>query len=492
MTDGATHERVPRDDVDHGSRTRGVDGRVAPIPGRRDSREASVVSPDTVPTPAVSILMLQRLAGNQAVGAMLAAGGSEPGIQRKRNVDAPEAPPDEASEAKKPAKKAAEPVTGYVGMNPDASKEIGALKGTSRETVRTTTGDAKLEARLKDATGIPDYVSRDLGIDPGQGDRYQKAIDALTACDPVARDTLGELMRWMNQAEQGQISLDRLVLSGHSNGFQFWGDSARRNAPQHPGTLILERDLGNVTSVFPGAAGQVRSIMFSACETVGAVETVVRLFPNLDSVWAYAGFSPDIGQGSTAHIQTWARATEGVKTPTKDVARGSAAIWTKKDGFIVNDPGASSVESAYTEAMAGFVGVGNPMIRGERPIDEPSLNELYERLHRVIAHPAATKDQKETMTQLMEVILRLRHWDKIRARFSATYGSELAEAYRQLELSPPDWASISRKGLTAHLEVLDKAYESHPDATAAHDTIERLVHRGLARLDPELIPPDWN
>jgi hypothetical protein len=492
MTDGAARERVSREDVDRGPRNRAVGGRAVPIPGRRDSRASSGVSPDFAATPAVSILTLQRLAGNQAVGAMLAAGGSAPGTQRKRNVDAPEAPPDEASESKKTPKKDAEPITGYVGMNPDASKEIGALKGASREAVRTTTGDAKLEQRLKDATGIPDYVSRDLGIDAGQGDRYQKAIDALTACDPVARDTLGELMRWMNQAEQGQISLDRLVLSGHSNGFQFWGDSERRNAPQHPGTLIIERDLGNVTALFPGAAGQVRSIMFSACETVGAVETVIRLFPNLDSVWAYAGFSPDIGQGSPAHIQTWARATEGAKTPAKDAARGSAAIWTKKDGFIVNDPGAGSVETAYTQAMAGFVGVGNPMIRGERPIEEASLNELYERLHRVIAHPAATKDQKETMTQLMEVILRLRHWDKVRARFAATYGPELVEAYRQIELTAPDWASISRKALTAHLEALDKAYESHPDATAAHDTIERLVHRGLARLDPEVIPPDWN
>jgi hypothetical protein len=491
MTDGATYERARRVNSDR-DRNAPAAGVSAPTRDRRDASESARGGTDAAATSAVSILALQRLAGNQAVGGMLAAAGPAPGIQRKRNVDAPEAPPDEASEGKRPPKQAADAVTGYVGMNPDASKEIGALKGASREAVRTTTGDAKLEARLKDATGIPDYVSRDLGIDPGQGDRYQKAIDALTACDPVARDTLGELMRWMNQAEQGQISLDRLVLSGHSNGFQFWGDSERRNAPQHPGTLVLERDLRNVTSAFPGAAGQVRSIMFSACETVGAVETVIRLFPKLDSVWAYAGFSPDIGQGSTAHIQTWARATEGEKTPAKDAARGSAAIWTKKDGFIVNDPGAGSAETAYTEAMAGFVGVGNPMIRGERPIEEASLNELYGRIQRVIAHPAATKDQKETMTQLMEIILRLRHWDKIRATFAATYGPDLIEAYRQIELTPPDWASISRKELTAHLAALDKAYESHADATAAHETIERLVHRGLARLDPEVIPAAWN
>ena len=433
-------------------------------PGPAHPVEAPAATP---PAAQPQLLLLQRLAGNRAVAWAL---------QRAPGPDAGEAPP--------PKK-----VTGYLGMNPEARKEVVALKGASREELRATTGSAELEEKLKEESGIADFVATDLGVDPVKNpDRHRKAVYVLLGADPRARDTLGELMRWMNQAENGQIVLDRLVLSGHSNGFQLWGDSQRLNARQKPGILIVERDLGNVAAAFPGAAGQVRSIMFSACETVGAVEAVVRLFPNLDSVWAYAGFSPDIGQGSTAHIKTWARATEGGRTPTKAAARGVAAIWTRKDKFIVNDPGAGSIETAYTNAMSDYIGIAGPMLKGEQEISLPTLARVYGRIQDVIHHPAATADQKATATGAMEVVLRLRHWPQVRERFAATHGAELETAYRELELKPPTWASISRKDLVAHLKVLEKAYEAHPAATAAKDTIEHLVHDGLVRLDPSVIP----
>jgi hypothetical protein len=376
-------------------------------------------------------------------------------------------------------------------MNPDAGKEEKALAATSREPVLATTGNAALEQRLAEEPEITNFVFDDLGISPAKVSRWQKAIDALVACDPAARDTLGELMRWMNRAENGEIVLDRLVLSGHSEGFEFWGDTTR-HSKQQPGKLIFEQDLQNVTSAFPGAARQVRSIMFSACETVGAVQTVIDLFPGVESVWSYAGFSPDVAVGSATHIQTWTRATEGEGAPGKKDARGEAAIWTRRDGWLVNDPGTAAIDKLYPEAMTAYATIAEPVLRGEADVFGSDLNGTYGKLAAVVHHPSATDDQKSLARERMQVVLRLRHWFTIAEKFGARYGTDLAAAYHDLEMTPPTWDGLSRRELMAHMALLERGYASHPDAAAAKDKIERLVRRGLVGLDPEIIPTSWN
>jgi hypothetical protein len=435
------------------------------------------------------LIDLQRLAGNRAVATALA--GHQAGIQRAPVDDQPRPGPAAQPGAMATEDKPAPKVTGYIGMNPDAGKEVKTLTATSRETVLATTGNADLEKRLREEPEITNFVFDDLGISPAKVNRWQKAIDALVACDPDARDTLGELMRWMNRAENGEIVLDRLVLSGHSEGFEFWGDS-HRGAKQQPGKLILERDFENVTAAFPGAAGQVRSIMFSACETVGAVQTVIDLFPGVDSVWSYAGFSPDIGSGSAKHIETWTKATEGEGAPGKKDARGEMALWTRKDGWLVNDPGSVAIEKLYPDAMAMYSTIAEPVLSGEAEIFGSDLNGLYGKLGAVVHHPNATDDQKSLARERMQVELRLRHWFTITEKFASTYGPELEPAYRELELRPPSWNGMSRKVLLAHLAELARAYATHPAASLARNTIDRLVRRGLVGLDPEVIPTSWN
>ena len=69
-------------------------------------------------------------------------------------------------------------------------------------------------------------------------------------------------MRWFNRAEKGEIVLERLVLSGHSNGVELWGD-AEADAESKPGTMVVERDLRALTTVFPdaGCAGRGRDVL---------------------------------------------------------------------------------------------------------------------------------------------------------------------------------------------------------------------------------------
>lgn len=449
------------------------------------------------------VLDLQRFAGNRAT-VMALGRAPRPTVQRRpvgpetTYREPPAGEPSMSGDAgaaqdvaEKPAPKK---VTGYFGMNPAAGKELKALnKAAGAENVLATTGDARLEAILKEEPAIADFVFDDLGISVGRFDRWSKAIDALTAAHPSVRDALGELMRWMNRAEDGEIVLDRLVMSGHSNGIELWGTPESPRAPQRPGVLIIEQDLGNVAAAFPTAAGQVRSVMFSACETVGAVESVVRVFPNIDSVWAYAGFSPSVAQGSGKHIESWQSATADGGTPTKKDAKGATAIWTRKDKWIVHDPGAGNFATLYAQAMTQFEGPVRNMLRGTRESDASELRRIYGQIQEASRHPAANADQKATATNAMEVILRLRHWDTIVKRFAERWGPELVAPYKAFGVEPPAWATITRAQLYRHTQELKKRYLEFKGEKSVTDTIEKYVFRGLFALeDKTVIPPDWN
>lgn len=448
---------------------------------------------------AMRILDLQRLAGNRAVAAVLA------GAQRKPEGETLAQPTATGTGSDSGAmhagalgggdqpKPAPPRMTGYVGMNPEAGKEVRTLeKAAGKDALLATTGDAALEAKLKEEPAIADFVFDDLGISPGKIQRWEKAIDALVAASPKARDTLGELMRWMNQAEDGLIVLDRLVLSGHSNGFELWGTPASPNAAQKPGTLVLEQDLGNVAAAFPKAAAQVRSIMFSACETVGAVETVLRIFPNVDSVWSYAGFSPDIAGGSGKHIETWEKATEQGGTPGRKDARGVTAIWTRTDKWLVRDPGTGNVESLYTQAMSKFMGPVMAMLRGDRDVPAKQLKDIYDEIQKVVQHPAISGNDKLNAIMASDVTLRIRHWPSVRRNWTAKYATQLVGPYRELGLTPPAWATIGRRELYVHIQALKDAFEKRRAQAKAIETIDSIVIDGLGRLNPKIILTEWN
>ena len=451
------------------------------------ARHATFPFPGAAPRPASGrgsrLLDLQRLAGNRAVAAAVQRQPRDP-----RATD-PKAADPKASAGADPS--GPRRVTGYVGMNPDAAKETKALKAATLDEVLVAVGDPALEQQLRDEPGITAYIFDEVGIGPDDLAARRLAIEALRQCAPAARDTLAGLMRWLYRAEKGEIVLDRLVLSGHSNGFEFWGDSAYLGAPNKPGMLILERDLANVAAAFPGGAAQVRAIMFSACETTGTVEIVARVFPNLESCWAYGGFSPSIKQGSAGDIAAWAKATGSGGSLSKKDARGATALWTRTKGFIVRGPGVGNVETLYTAAMSLFMGQATPMLRGERDVPESTLREAYSKAQLLLQHTNASADQKKTARMMVDLLLRLRYWRKARESFARERTGQLQPAYDSLGLKQPAWASITRAALNEHVKTLRAAFEARADVPDAHKQIEELVIKGLWKLDPSVIKTEW-
>jgi hypothetical protein len=426
------------------------------------------------PAAASRIVELQRLAGNRAVAEALT-------VQRQP------ARPDVISGADRAAPKRE---TVYLGLNPAAGKEAARLKKASRQDVKVSLNDPTAEARFQNDPAILDFVINELGISAFDVARWTKAADTLLSADPHLRDQLADLMRWFQQAERGEITLERLVLSGHSNGVELWGDSPQ-DATSKPGTMLIARDIGNLVAAFPKAAAQVQDVMFSACFSINAVEIIIRLFPNLRTCWAYSGFSPDVAQGSGEHIAAFTEATEGSKTLHRSDKRGTSALWTKEKGYIVGDPSKAAFGLLLTDVMSGWRQNGEPMYKGERDVPKSILDELYAKTQRLLAHPALPPAGRPNVEKGRDWILRLRFWPIVRERFGKEYGAELQPIYAALGVAAPDWSKLTRVGLKQHLEAVGKAVAAHPDQAGSKATIDRLLDGGLFKLDPTIIRSDW-
>jgi hypothetical protein len=423
------------------------------------------------------VLELQRLAGNRAVSGAIAT------AQREED---PDAPAGGTGAAKPPP----EHVTGYLGLNPLAGREAKRLRKESRQDVLVSLNDPAAEKVLAETPEIFDFVDGELGIGLDDFDRWDKATTLLMEADPKLRDQLADLMRWFNRSERGEIVLERLVLSGHSNGVELWGD-APADAESKPGTMVIDRDLKRLTDVFPSATAQVQDVMFSACFSINAVELVIRMFPNLRTCWSYSKFSPDIAGGSGWHIATWAAATEGEGSLEKGDRRGSSALWTREKGFIVGDPAAAAVGPLFTEVVHLFQDTVVPMLKGDRDVPKPTLDQIYMKIQELIAHPGADALMKEKAGGARDLVLRLRFWPKVRERFGTEYGAQLQPAYDAIGVPPPDWSRLTRVALKAHLEAVKRALEAQPEQVAPKALLDRLLGKGLDHLDPAIIKSDW-
>jgi hypothetical protein len=429
------------------------------------------------------VLELQRVAGNRAVLGAIAS------VQRKPGDDPRAGPPPDVISG--PDKASPRHVTGFVGLNPGAGKEAAGLKKASRQEVLTSFNDPAMEKQLQDDPAIGEFLTKELGWGPAEIGRIMNAMMMFGAADRNFREQLADLMRWMNQAEKGQIVLDRLVMSGHSDGVRLWGESGEKDESK-PGVMVVDRDLGALARLFPKAAAQVQDIMFSACFSINAVEFVRKAFPNLKSVWSYGGYSPSADQGSVGHIATWASATEGARTPGRSEKRGSNALWTRQKGFIVGDPAQAAAGPLLAEVSRGGRDLVAPYYFGEREIDKAVLDQFYTKLQEVEAHPGVRREVKENVTtHVIPIVLRLRHWKQISKRFGETFGDRLKPAYDALGVSAPNWETLTRTQLKRHLDMLDKALETNPAAASYKAVIDDPLRKGLFKLDAEIIKPNW-
>ena len=436
------------------------------------------------PSPVLeSVQRLQESAGNRAVARLLDAGGRRtatgPVVQRDdRGAKGGLAPEPTLPEA-----------IGFIGLNPLAWKEAKAIespKGQAARRVLTGLENKEFAASLETDAGIAQWLVSN-GIHPlYRLPTFVAASSLLQNADPAARDTVAQMITMFDGAQRGTYRLSRLVMSGHSNGLELWGESEADGSGG--GTLILERELTALAKAFPVAAAQVKAVMFSACYSVRAIEMCAKIFPNLSGAWAYAKFSPSVKQGSARHIDLFIRESAGGKKKLdRRDARGSSALWTRESGFIVNDPAKADPRLLLAQ-VGGIVRGISQIYSGEAPYNKGYLDASYGLLQEFAVHPRAAADKKAIAEEWIPIVLRLRHWSVVREKFATVHRPDIDAAYGELAWPEPDWKNITRADVRAEKVAFEKVGDGTPKAKAFG---EGPLTKGLYRLDEFYIKTKW-
>ena len=383
----------------------------------------------------------------------------------------------------------------YVGMNPTSrgvessalnnsagSKNVSNVLGSDQQGTAVVNNQSVL---LADTEGFDAYVSQFELLESTQTDSLREFFKTN---NEMATDELAQLCTLLYEAEFGQRLIKRVVLSGHSDGACLWGDSDG---------LFYYKTLTQLLTVFPMALGQVEDLCLSACHTgwQSNLPTYLEVFPNLKSIWAYAGYSPTGSSGAAQHITKWEEGTRGpmdhdkINESRENVGAGgglrdkNVAVWTRENGAVEGQyetahPTAefSEVQSRYDDDMASYF---VPAI-AEGSIDQTGLNSLYSTIQILLGEYPDRLDNPEEMDDRRLQVLYLRHWDKIVSHFISEHGVAVREAYGSQPIPQFDGAS--------RVDVLRFEDEFSGDRSSEGYS---LFIQLLINLEPGSIPENW-
>lgn len=417
------------------------------------------------PTPD-SVMSLQRTIGNRATQQLL---------QRE----------DGGGEATAPA---LDNKTGFLGMNPMASKEAQALKKRLSDDVIISLNDPKTEAELSTATGVLKWIMDVLGVNPiFSYSTFFGVYDAMMKADPSVRDQLGHMMKMFYGAQKGKYRLERLVMSGHSNGVALWGEA--EEGGQSKSQIILDSDLRSLVNIFPKARDQIQDVMFSACWSVVAVDLVADLFPNLLTIWSYTGSSPSVKKGSIGHILGWERETRGDKELDAGDKRGKSALWVRGKGYLAGDPAdfpVDKVEGAFDTHFPKL----EDMLLGSDPLHREFCNMFYMIVQVIKIHPHVGESYKKQAEELVPKILRLRYWDLISKTFVDTYSAEIKAMYTAIGRTPKSLSGLGRPEFVAEIDEISLLMDDKTP-NAVKDFVNNVLILGIIDLNETVIPNTW-
>ncbi len=308
------------------------------------------------------------------------------------------------------------------------------------------------------------------------------AARLLGQANSGAKDELAQVMNVYKQAEQGARDMKRVVLSGHSVGSQIWGD--------HNGLLHFSL-LEELATLFPTAAGQVRHLMLSACYTGGerGMTRYRRMFPGLQSIWAYAGSSPGTWSGAIPHLERWEAATDSGdgSAVAPRLAAGTrkgefVATWNHVHGYLGDEP---MPLWELEQHLAAQDGLFQRYLTGEEPVTDSQtgpLRDYYGLVQRALSQPDLPNGRVTELEQRRDQTIRLLYWDTIRERFADGYSAVLSAGYAKRGEQAFHFAGATRAAALAEARRLE--------ADGADQELLALVS-GLASLDNDVVLTRW-
>ena len=229
-------------------------------------------------------------------------------------------------------------MAGVMTGNGNDESQQGIVSWTDHRT------NKKVEFDLRTADGLHGYMDF-LDLDEARPEEMklpeaerQKKIDArMKAIEDIfrgkdngngvregglmmdVRDEIGQYLEVLQMVEMGYMSMDRLIVSGHSNGnFVYSEEGDDRQAPG-----IKWDKLAALTALFPKAQHGIKDVMLSACHTNelfkkdGEVVADTRgskparaLAPSASVHMAYDGKSPAAQEAANQITRGFLPATE--------------------------------------------------------------------------------------------------------------------------------------------------------------------------------------
>jgi hypothetical protein len=244
------------------------------------------------------------------------------------------------------------------------------------------------------------------GPDKMSKERAQKFADQLKTVNPDVRDEVAQLGLTFHRAGKGEISVNRLVMSGHGdvNG-TVMGDK---------GEKLRLADLESLAKVFPEGAKKIDHVAISACFCAGHAnfEELRRTFPNLKSAFAYNQQSPLAETEAPKHLTKWESMTHG-NDPSKVVpldAKTKTATWNSVDGT----KGLSTTTLERAEADVKLFSEIHEKYKTKQKdaklaTHDPELDLYYVSLAELQRHPQISPARKAEVEAIRKEVLKLRH-----------------------------------------------------------------------------------
>jgi hypothetical protein len=187
----------------------------------------------------------------------------------------------------------------------DLAKEVDLqrfLKESGTGAIRTDTDGNPLETPEQAKARLDQLEALFLGTKGATGAR-------TGGLDPRMRDEMAQFVQVLQKVEQGDLGMDRLVMSGHHR------SSEKRLYSEGTREGVSFQQLQTLMEQFPEARAGVDDLMLSACNTLNssaAEKQYKDIFPDLDTVWGYRYTqSPGVAQGSQDHIKAFLEASQG-------------------------------------------------------------------------------------------------------------------------------------------------------------------------------------
>jgi len=367
-----------------------------------------------------------------------------------------------------------------LGINDSAKPDEVTFKVGGRMDTYDLTKDADVDRYVKD-----------IGL---TGGKAKQAADLVKLAGADARDETAQVVRAFIQAERGERTMERLVLSGHSVGSGVWGDEN--------GYFELET-LKKIAAAYPKAAAQVEDFLVAGCYSSSErhVQLFREMFPNLKTSMAYGDSAPGTWSGAMVHNQRWEEATRGRGDPgrlDRELLAGTrkgdnVAIWNAADGYQADGPQRPLAE--LRAELARTDPATRPYFSGEQNVADTQsgpLRDSYRAIQRLLGSREVPASERPALEARRDATIRMIFYDApVKGKFQEAYAAPIQVGFAAVGLPVPDFSKLSRKDALAKIEAFETALAARNPKPAAAQSLRSLLVDGLRDLKPAVIPNTW-